>query len=502
MMKSNMLFFLSLTLFLTSCSCNQNPPDLPDVDPAVFQRYSKDNVLSSKILGVGVKYSVYFPASYNTDKDKRYPVVYMLHGIGDDNNSWNGNYLHANDKIDSWTEQGLGEMIYVFPQGYSSYYCNRYDGTFSFMDMFVQEFIPLIDKSFRTIADKEHRAITGYSMGGFGAIALAEKHPEMFIACAPLSMSVRTDWQYKEESQNGWNNQWGKIFGGYGLAGDERITDYYKQHCPLYYFNQENRESLSTVHWYLICGDNEENLLFANDELHCIMLDNGYEHEYRVVDGGHSSSVWMPALNEILPMFDYYMNGGKLWSPAEISGDAPAVAETNADGSYLSDAYKQKGDGTAMFISHNNLPEADLKALMHTLQSSSSSSAYALLPCDISRKSLTEWISEWGAAHPCSKRFVLGIEEGAAAALALPSDTFSRSYYLNPIVGESFNVSENQAIYFAGTDVDANYWDMDKLYCACKRNGAAFEYRIVDGTNSSAYNLNNSLQSIKSYISY
>ncbi len=241
-MKSKMLFFLTLTLLLSSCSCSQNKPDLPEADPAAFQRYSKDNVLSSKILGVSVKYSVYFPASYNTDKDKRYPVVYMLHGIGDDNNSWNGNYLHANDRIDSWTEKGLGEMIYVFPQGYSSYYCNRYDGTFSFMDMFVQELIPLIDKSFRTVADREHRAITGYSMGGFGAIALAEKHPEMFIACAPLSMSVRTDWQYKEESQDGWNNQWGKIFGGYGQAGDGRITEYYKQHCPPVLFQPGKQE--------------------------------------------------------------------------------------------------------------------------------------------------------------------------------------------------------------------------------------------------------------------
>ena len=501
-MKSKQFLLLAFTLFLASCSCNQNPPDLPEVDPSSFQRYSKDNVLSSKVLGVSVKYSIYFPASYNTDKDKRYPVVYMLHGIGDDNNSWNGNYLHANNKIDSWTEKGLGDMIYVFPQGYSSYYCNRYDGTFSFMDMFVTELIPLIDKSFRTIPDKQHRAITGYSMGGFGAIALAEKHPELFIACAPLSMSVRTDWQYKEESQDGWNNQWGKIFGGYGLAGDARITDYYKQHCPLYYFNAENKEALSTVHWYLICGDNEENLLYANDELHCVMRDNGYEHEYRVVDGGHSSSVWMPALNEVLPMFDYYMNGGNLWAPTDENGVTPATAETNEDGAFLSSSYKEKGDGTAMFIVHENLSKADLTALMDGLQSSSASASYALLPCDIALKTLPEWMAEWGSKYPCSRKYVLGVEAGAAAALALPADTFSRSYYLNPVTGDSFNVKESQEICFAGTDLDSNYWDMDKLYCACKRNGASFEYRIVNGNASRTKNLTASLQSIKSYISY
>ena len=486
---------------IASCSCDKKRV-LPDVDPPEFQRYCQDIVLSSKILGVTVKYSVYYPASYMTDKDKHYPVVYMLHGIGDDNNSWNGNYLHANFKIDYWAPKGLGEMIYVFPQGFSSYYCNRYDGTFKYMDMFVNELIPTIDSNFRTIPDKQHRAITGYSMGGFGAIALAEKHPELFIACAPLSMSVRTDWQYKEESQNGWNNQWGKIFGGYGQSGDARITDYYKQHCPLYYFNAENKAALSTVHWYLICGDNEENLLFANDELHCVMRDNGYEHEYRVVDGGHSSSVWMPALDEVLPMFDYYMNNGSLWSPIPEATASPSALQTENDGAYMSPSYKEKGTGTAMFIVHNNLADDELMALMATVQGRSSTSAYILLPCDISKKSLSDWMTQWKSAHSFDKSFVLGVESGAAAALALPSNTFSRSFYLNPTLGSKYNVATGQEIFFAGTDVDANYWDADKLYYACKKNNASFEYRIVNGNADHISNLIKSLESIKYNITF
>ena len=493
------MLFASIVM-LASCGCEQKRP-LPDVDPSTFQRYSKDNVLSSKILGVNIKYSIYYPESYMKDKDKHYPVVYMLHGIGDDNNSWNGNYLHANNKIDSWTSKGLGEMIYVFPQGYSSYYCNRYDGTFSYMDMFVNELIPLIDSSLRTIPDKQHRAITGYSMGGFGAIALAEKHPELFIACAPLSMSVRTDWQYMEESQDGWNNQWGKIFGGYGQAGEARITEYYKQHCPLYYFNAENKEVLSSVNWYLICGDNEENLLYSNDALHCIMRDNGYQHEYRVVNGGHSSSVWMPALDEVLPMFDYYMNGGSLWAPT-ASDIQPSSISTEQDGSYLSPAYKESGNGTAVFFAHNNLSEEILLSLMAEFQKKLDKDAYVLLPCNIANKSLSQWITEWEANYNWQKKYVLGIEDGAASALALPSGTFSRSYYLNPTVGNNYNVSAEQEIYFAGTDVDANYWDMDKLYCACKQNNATFEYRVVNGNSSRLYNLSKSLESIISYISF
>ncbi|MBO7071253.1 MAG: esterase family protein [Bacteroidales bacterium] len=496
------LLLIAICVLVSAGSGCEKKRVLPDVDPVPLPRYVQDITLSSKILGVSIKYSIYLPESYNTDTEKRYPVVYMLHGIGDDNNSWNGNYLHANNKVDSWTAQGLGEMIYVFPQGYSSYYCNRFDGTFSYMDMFVEELIPCIDENYRTIPDKQHRAISGYSMGGFGAIALAEKHPELFIACAPLSMSVRTDWQYKEESQNGWNNQWGKIFGGYGEGGDARITEYYKQHCPLYYFNAENKEALSTVHWYLICGDNEENLLYANDELHCVLRDNGYKHEYRVVDGGHSSSVWMPALNEVLPMFDYYMNGGDLWKPEVQAEVELASVEAEEDGAYLSSAYKENGTGTLMFFVHDGLPKEYLQELMHTAQSSSSSAACAFLPCDVSNKSLQSWMAEWESKYPGQKKYVLGIESGAAEALALPSETFSCSYYLNPVVGSDFNVANGQKIYFAGTDLDANYKDMDRLYCTCKQNSASFEYRIVRGSESRIYNLVKSLESIKSYISF
>ena len=501
MMKNKILYLLACAAILASCGC-QKKRELPPVDPPAIQQYTQDIVLNSKVLGTTVKYSVYLPASYASSPDKHYPVVYMLHGYGDDNNSWNGSWLHANSKIDALTEKGMGEMIYVFPQGFKPYYCNRYDNTFSYMDMFVNELIPLIDSSLRTIPDKQHRALTGYSMGGFGAVALAEKHPELFIACAPLSMSVRTDWQYMEESQDGWNSQWGKIFGGFGQSGEARITDYYKQHCPLHYFNASNKATLSTVNWYFICGDNEENLLYANDKLHCILRDNGYKHEYRVVDGGHSSSVWMPALDEVLPMFDYYMNGGNLWSPDADTAFAPGSVETGEDGSYLSPSYMEKGDGTAVFIVHNSLSPADLQMLMAACKDQSSKAAYALLPCDLAQKSLQQWMEEWEAKYPHQKKYVLGIENGANDALALPSDTFSRSFYINPVVGNSIHVTNGQEIFFAGTDLDNNYQDMDKLYVACKQNDAAFQYRVVRGGKSASANLYNSMKSILSYFTY
>lgn len=508
MMKSNVLFCLiGGLLVLTSCGCSKKRvlPDVPAPDPAEnFQRYVKDQELSSKILHEYIKYSVFLPEDYATDTETRYSVVYMLHGLGDDNNSWNGNYLHANLKIQSLETDGLGKMIYVFPQGHASYYCNFYNGSYNYMDMFAEELVPLIDKKYRTIPDKQHRSITGYSMGGFGACALAEKHPELFNACATLSMSVRTDWQYMEESQRGWDNQWGIIFGGVGNSGAARITDYYKQHCPLHYFNAANKEALSSVHWYLICGDNEENLLYANDEWHCILRDNDYAHEYRVVDGGHSSSVWMPALNEVLPMFDYYMNGGSLWSPTPKKADLPTPLQPGDDGTWASPKFKENGSGTALYIAFDGgLQEKDLPTLYAALQlPQNQDKGYIFLPCDLSEKTLSAWIAYWEEHYTLNAKQVFGIGAAAKQALGLPAGSFSRYYFLNPQIDNSADVVKGQAVFFAGTDLSSNYQGMNALYNLCKKRGADFEYRIVRGSADPLTDILSSLKTIYSQLTY
>lgn len=516
MMKFKLFYIICAILVFTSGSCSKpannesedngsttTTPVTPP-EPAGFQRYTKDHVLSSQILRESIKYSVYLPADYETATDSHYSVVYMLHGLGDNNNSWNGSYLHANSEINAMEGEGLSKMIYVFPQGYASYYCNFYDGSYNYMDMFVNELIPLIDKEYRTIPDKQHRAITGYSMGGFGACALAEKHPEMFEACAPLSMSVRTDWQYMEESQSGWENQWGIIFGGIGQSGEGRITEYYKQHCPIHYFNADNKEQLSSVHWYFICGDDEKNLLYSNDELHCVLRDNGYEHEYRVVNGGHSSSVWNPALHEVLPFFDYYMNGGSMWNPDSHVDYNPGTAERDADGTWASAKYKEGTTGTAMFVAYSDLSDFLLDCLFYSLQINPAfdNNGYIILPCDVSKKSLTEWINDWSSKYPNNKKLVMGINQGAAQALALPFDTFKRAYYINPAVGEMINVAKDQDIYFAGTDHDSNYQGMNALYNACKKKDAKFEYRIIKGYKDPVWDLLKSFEQIQGQLYY
>lgn len=489
---------LAVTAVVSACGCTPKKPAPTPEEP--FQRYTQDLKMHSEIMNTDIPFSIYLPESYATDKDKSYAVVYMLHGHGDSHNSWNGNYLHANNKIKILESAGrISEMIYVFPEGFTTYYCNYYTGKYNYMDMFINELIPYIDANYRTIPDRQHRSVTGYSMGGFGAMVLPEKHPETFLCSAPLSMSFRTDWQYLAESQSGWDQQWGKIFGGTGKPGEERLTDYYKEHCPFYQFVPENKEKLSQVHWFFICGDNEENLLFSNDTLHIQLRDNGFEHEYRVEDGGHSSSVWMPALEEVLPWFDHYMNGGSAWPACSNPSFTKQDVTFREDGSAFSKAYTGEAKGLGVYFFHNGMSEQQLKDAMSVFYSINTKHLFAYLPCDLSKKSLSEWVSFYETTYPLEGRVAIGFE-GAGATIMENSSSFKTMFFIDTKLGNNIAVDPSKQYYFACTDESACYADFGALYRACKHGGAEFEYRVINATGED--DLLKCADKLRSYIPY
>ncbi|MHB1104998.1 MAG: alpha/beta hydrolase-fold protein [Lutibacter sp.] len=264
--------------------------------------YTQNNVriiegltMNSKLLNVDVKYSIILPEDYDSS-NKSYPVVYLLHGLGDNESSWL-EYGRVNHYADNAVKCGeIVPMIFIMPQGFRSYYVNDYAGKFLYEDMFTKELVPFIDASYRTIPNKEHRATMGYSMGGFGALILPLKNPDLFTISVPLSISVRTDEQYKIEDTSEWNEQWGRLFGGEGTIGQERITDYYKQHSPFHIFAQSDLTKFKNLKLYIDNGDDEQTLSRSNEELHILLRNRNYPHEFRVRNGGHEFSYWREAL--------------------------------------------------------------------------------------------------------------------------------------------------------------------------------------------------------------
>ncbi|QQS40511.1 MAG: esterase family protein [Acidobacteriota bacterium] len=148
--------------------------------------------------------AVYLPPSYAESSDRRYPVLYLLHGIGDTEKTWLRAWFPGNegfDTIPSLMDSGIkehafGEYIVVMPDGrtnwFGSFYVNS-SVTGNWDDFFSKELVAFIDSKYRTIADADHRAVAGHSMGGYGALSLGMRHPDVFGTVYAMNPAVM-DW--------------------------------------------------------------------------------------------------------------------------------------------------------------------------------------------------------------------------------------------------------------------------------------------------------------------
>jgi S-formylglutathione hydrolase FrmB len=147
--------------------------------------------------------SIYLPPSYDTSPGKRYPVVYLLHGVGDSDETWTSG-TESLGNIQSVMDEGIrqgkfGEMIVVMPSeqraiGGGSYYVNS-SVTGNWEDFTTQELVTFVDSNYRTIAQSESRGIAGHSMGGYGAITLGMKHPDLYSVVYGMNPSL-IGWQW------------------------------------------------------------------------------------------------------------------------------------------------------------------------------------------------------------------------------------------------------------------------------------------------------------------
>ncbi len=139
----------------------------------------QDGEYLSKAMNRAVRYKMYTPPGYEDGK-QRYPVVYNLHGAGggSPDRQWDRTHKVIVDAMDN---ARVRPMIYVFVDGLgSTMWADTFDGKRLAATTFINELIPHVDANYRTIATKEGRAIDGFSMGGFGALMLAMKHPNLF----------------------------------------------------------------------------------------------------------------------------------------------------------------------------------------------------------------------------------------------------------------------------------------------------------------------------------
>ncbi len=138
----------------------------------------------SAILGRSVGYCVALPADYTTSGHRRYPVLYYLHGLFENDRSWQENGGKA--VLDHLLAKGeVGDFIVALPDAGESFYVNSLSGKVRYEDFFIREFIPFIDRTYRTIPSRGERALDGDSMGGYGSLHLGLSHANLFsVTCA------------------------------------------------------------------------------------------------------------------------------------------------------------------------------------------------------------------------------------------------------------------------------------------------------------------------------
>lgn len=251
-----------------------------------------DNLsLDSAILDGTRNFAVYLPPGYETSQ-RSYPVLYLLHGAGDDHSGWVqfGEVAHIADK--AIREGTATPMVIVMPDAQTGRrgYSNTIDGAWRYEDHFFEEFIPHVESTFRIRAAKEFRAVSGLSMGGGGSFLYAMHRPDMFSAAAPLSAWVGP--MTEADMRRGMGDE---------IAGmsDEAVTSYFNAHNAISLANSVPADQLNSVRWYIDCGD-DDFLFEGNALIHIALRKRQVRHEYRVRDGGHSWTYWRTSLPDVL----------------------------------------------------------------------------------------------------------------------------------------------------------------------------------------------------------
>jgi enterochelin esterase-like enzyme len=239
-----------------------------------------DNLsMKSKILNMDRKYAIYLPPDYETAQ-RSYPVLYLLHGGGDDQTGWVqfGEVQNITDK--AIREGTATAMIIVMPDANTGRrgYFNDIKGDWRYEDFFFQELMPFIEKTYRTKNDKRYRAVSGLSMGGGGSFMYALHHPELFAAACPLSAS--TGPVTLEDAKTAYRR-------ANPALSDTAIAGYYNRHSALSLINNMPDTVTKTVRWYIDCGD-DDFLYEGNSLVHITMRKREIPHEFRIRDGAHN----------------------------------------------------------------------------------------------------------------------------------------------------------------------------------------------------------------------
>jgi putative tributyrin esterase len=266
----------------------------PKVDVETIQ-------FKSELIGQVLPYDALLPVGY-ADSNKRYPVLFLLHGLF-------GRY-------DDWvTRTNLAQyaksydLIIITPEGHDSWYTDSAGtATDKYESYFVRELISDVDARFRTIKDRRARGVAGLSMGGYGALKYGLKHPEQFAFAASLSGALDAATRTEDNPGFAWDILRPSISAVFGPRSSQtRTTNDLHQIAR----GLSASQIASLPYLYFDCGL-EDGFLATNRELADILLSKKIPHQFRQLPGAHTWAYWDQQVREILRLYAQLMTSNML----------------------------------------------------------------------------------------------------------------------------------------------------------------------------------------------
>jgi S-formylglutathione hydrolase FrmB len=270
------------------------------------------NALKSRILGETVHYCVLLPPSYDSaarnHSPRRYPVLYFLHGLGENEQTlfktggWN--------LIEDLRQQHkMGDFLIVTPEARASFYVNSADGKVRYSDFFLQEFMPYIETNYRIQQGRRARAVTGISMGGYGALRFAFAHPDMFSAVSAQSAALMTESPQELNAALRTGTPLGRLLGS--VFGNPIDLPHWKENDPLT-LARRNRVGISKLAIYFNCGrDDEYDFEVGAAALDKQLQEEHVKHEFHLYPGNHSASYFGTHIGEVMEFHSTHFAAGK-----------------------------------------------------------------------------------------------------------------------------------------------------------------------------------------------
>ncbi|HEY3971691.1 MAG TPA: alpha/beta hydrolase family protein [Candidatus Sulfotelmatobacter sp.] len=259
------------------------------------------NAMKSRILQQVVHYCVYLPPGYDAGGTQhapaRYPVLYFLHGLGDNERTLfnSGGWTLLDDLRN---QHKMGDFLIVAPEGRRSFYINSADGAVRYNDFFLQEFMTRIESAYRIRPGRSGRALAGISMGGYGALRLAFAHPELFSAVSAQSAALITESPHDLDSASRTGAPLAGVLAP--VFGNPINVVHWNENSP-FVLAKKNAAALRKVAIYFNCGQ-DDNYGFEKGAaaLHEELQKEGVKHEYHAYPGDHSLTYFISHFDEVM----------------------------------------------------------------------------------------------------------------------------------------------------------------------------------------------------------